>query len=65
VGLFEHGSPGYGEGFGSFRPSSPASLRTLIRRIGQRLTKLGLKLRVVRSRGVMLTISDDSDAQGA
>jgi hypothetical protein len=45
--------------------SSPASLRTLLRRIGQRLTQVGLKLRVVRTRGVMLTTPDDSDAQGA
>lgn len=33
---------------------SPASLRTLIRRVAQRLTKVGLRLHVVRRRGVIL-----------
>jgi hypothetical protein len=40
--------------------TSPASLRTLVRRIGQRLTKIGLKLRVVRTRGVMLTVTEET-----
>lgn len=40
---------------------SPASLRTLIRRIGQRLTQVGLKLHVVRTRGVMLATQDSAE----
>jgi len=40
---------------------SPASLRTLIRRIGQRLTQVGLKLHVVRTRGVMLATQDSPE----
>jgi hypothetical protein len=44
--------------------TSPASLRTLVRRIGQRLTKVGLKLRVVRTRGVMLTLPDHDRHHG-
>lgn len=48
----------YQRGGGS---NSPASLRTLVRRVSQRLAMVGLKLHVVRQRGVILADAEAED----
>ena len=42
---------------------SPASLRTLLRRVGRRLTKVGLQVHVVHRRGVVLAAADETRSQ--